>query len=124
MALFSKVDSSVKALSTIQSPLTQKAYSVLSAKRKRFIPTPLPLTQKEKGDRFIFLQSRGEPRTSASSTRAEAGHYCPPDFRARAPRSGRESVAPCGAIEKMDSASAESVDCRADKSARNDRKSV
>ncbi|MDL0083092.1 hypothetical protein NYG90_10540, partial [Helicobacter sp. XJK30-2] len=56
-----KVDSGVKALSTIQSPLTQKAYSVLSAKRKqgtplgasrcffrkRFIPTPLPLTQKE-----------------------------------------------------------------------------
>ena len=60
--------------------------------RKRFIPTPLPLTQKEKGDRFFFLQSRGEPRISASSTRAAAGHYCPPYSRARAPRSGRESV--------------------------------
>ncbi|MDL0079927.1 hypothetical protein [Helicobacter zhangjianzhongii] len=66
------------------------------------------------------MQSRGEPRTSASSTRAAAGHYCPPYSRARAPRSGRESVAPCGAIEKMDSATAECVDCRADKSARND----
>ena len=98
--------------------------------QKKVYPHPAPLNPKRKrsffrnSDRFFFLQSRGEPRTSASSTRAEAGHYCPPYSRARAPRSGRESVAPCGAIEKMDSASAESVDRHALQSkARDDRKS-
>ncbi len=81
-----------RSISTIKPFRRDLGAVCLSAKRKRFIPTPLPLTQKEKGDRFFFLQSRGAPRISASSTRAAAGHYCPPYSRARAPRSGRESV--------------------------------
>ena len=96
--------------STSQHCLTQAACSTMSAKRKRFIPTPLPLAQKQTSDRFLFLQSRGEPRTPTSSQKAAAGHYCPPLSRFLAPRSGREEVAPCGATEKIDSASAESMD--------------
>lgn len=47
-------------------------------KKKKVYPHPAPLSPKRKSDRFFFLQSRGEPRTSASSTRAAAGHYCQP----------------------------------------------
>ena len=65
--------------STIKPFRRDLGAACLTAKRKRFIPTPLPLTQKEKA-------------TAASSTHAAAGHYCPPYSRARAPRSGRESV--------------------------------
>ena len=38
---------------------------ILLPQRKRFIPSPLPLTQKE-SDCPFFLQIRGEPRSSCS----------------------------------------------------------
>ena len=93
LSLSSRADLSAwRSISTIKPFGRDLGAGVFDRKKKKVYPHPAPLNPKRKSDRFIFLQSRGEPRTSASSTRAEAGHYCPPYSHARAPRSGRESV--------------------------------
>ena len=70
------------------------------AKRKGVYPLPAPLNPEKnkaaavsKEASLSFRQSRGEPRLSASSTQAEAGHYCPP-FSAFAHHEAGESEAP------------------------------
>lgn len=72
---------------------TESTTSII-AKRKGVYPLPAPLNpEKNKAAAFSFRQSRGEPRLSASSTQAEAGHYCPP-FSAFAHHEAGESEAP------------------------------
>ena len=87
----------------------------MSAKRKRFIPTPLPLAQKEKATAVSFCnqgESLALPLLAKKRRRDTTARLVSAFWT---PRSGREEVAPCGAIEKIDSASAES---------RNDNKST
>ena len=72
---------------------TESTTSII-AKRKGVYPLPAPLNpEKNKAAAVSFRQSRGEPRLSASSTQAEAGHYCPP-FSAFAHNEAGESEAP------------------------------
>ena len=78
---------------------TESTTSII-AKRKGVYPLPAPLnpeknkaTAVSKEASLSFRQSRGEPRLSASSTQAEAGHYCPP-FSAFAHHEAGESEAP------------------------------
>ena len=115
-----KVDSSTaQTSSTIQHSLAQETRSALSAKRKRFIPSTLPLAQKEKATAFskeatlsfcnqgesLALPLLAKKRRRDTTARLVSAFWTP--------RSGREEVAPCGAIEKIDSASAECMDCHA-----------
>ena len=72
----------------------------MSAKRKRFIPTPLPLAQKEKATAFSFCnqgESLALPLLAKKRRRDTAARLVSAFWT---PRSGREEVAPCGAIEK------------------------
>ena len=78
---------------------TESTTSII-AKRKGVYPLPAPLNPEKnkvaavsKEASLSFRQSRGEPRLSASSTQAEAGHYCPP-FSAFAHHEAGESEAP------------------------------
>ena len=62
----------------VSSSQIQNTFSTTSAKRKKVYPLSAPLNpKKNKATAFSFLQSRGEPRTSASSIKSAGDTTAP-----------------------------------------------
>ena len=102
-----------QSLSTIQPPQAQETCPSTAAKRKRFIPLPSPLTQKEKATAFSFCNQGGSlalPLLALARRRDTTARH----FSTLAHHEAGENRCELSlAFKKIDSASAEYMDCRA-----------
>ena len=96
-------------LSTIQSPQAQETCPSTAAKRKRFIPLPSPLTQKDKATAFSFCNQGGSlafPLLALARRRDTTARLTPTLAHHEA---GENQCEPSLAFKEIDSASAEFV---------------
>ena len=96
-------------LSTIQPPQAQETCPSTAAKRKRFIPLPSPLTQKDKATAFSFCNQGGSlafPLLALARRRDTTARLTPTLAHHEA---GENQCEPSLAFKEIDSASAEFV---------------
>ena len=96
-------------LSTIQPPQAQETCPSTAAKRKRFIPLPSPLTQKDKATAFSFCNQGGSlafPLLALARRRDTTARLTPTLAHHEA---GENQCEPSLAFKEIDSASADFV---------------